>query len=252
MSLLSAIKVWFRNFTVYKTHLAPNLVGNIGEPLISLFAMGYGLGGYIPQIAGMPYISFLAPGLVITSAMYSATFECTFGAYTRLTVQGTYDTVMATPLSVEDLTLGEILWGMTKACIASSVLIAVITVFGLYTPSAGLLAIMLVVGATGYIFASAALCCAALSPSYEFFNYYFTIVIAPMFFLSGVFFPLDRLPEVVQKIALFFPATHSVALIRYFFHGMEANVLLSSLVLIAICFLNTFVAIKLVKRRIVV
>ncbi len=252
MSLFRAIKVWYRNFTVYKTHLAPNLVGNIGEPLISLFAMGFGLGGYIPQIAGMPYISFLAPGLVITSAMYSATFECTFGAYTRLTVQGTYDTVMATPLSVEDLTLGEILWGMTKAMIAGFVIVAVITLFGLYTPSPGIIGIILVIGATGYIFASAALCTAALSPSYEFFNYYFTIVLAPMFFMSGVFFPLDRLPEIVQNLALLLPATHSVFLIRYFYHGMEANVLVSSLVLIGICVMNTYFAIKLVKRRLVV
>jgi len=92
-----ALYVWRRNFTVYSTYYKASLVGNIGEPLLYLFAMGFGLGGYITDIKGMSYIDFIAPGLIVTSAMYSATFECTFGSFTRLTGQRTFDSILATP-----------------------------------------------------------------------------------------------------------------------------------------------------------
>ncbi len=248
-----ALYVWRRNFTVYSTYYKASLVGNIGEPLLYLFAMGFGLGGYITAMEGMSYIDYIAPGLVVTSAMYSATFECTFGSFTRLTGQRTFDSILATPVSLEDLAFGEIVWGMSKSLISGVIMLLVMTVFGIYTPSAGLIAILILIALTGYVFASAALCCTALSPSYEFFHYYFVLFIAPMFFLSGVFFPLDRFPAVVQWLSLAFPATYSVSLMRYFFHGAQAMpLLLSASFLFALGAALTWLAIRLTKKRLVV
>jgi len=248
-----AFRVWLRNFTVYKIYYRASLVGNIGEPLLYLFAMGLGIGGYITEIEGLRYIEYIAPGLIVTSAMYSATFECTFGSFTRLTQQRTFDSILATPVSLEDLALGEILWGMTKSLISGTVMIVVMTVAGLYTPSFGVIPIMLTVAATGFVFAAAALCCSALSPSYEFFNYYFTLCIAPMFFLSGVFFPLAGFPEIFQWLSYALPATHSVTLVRYFFHGAVTGQLMVAAVFLMILGSALYLAaVRLIGRRLVV
>ena len=249
-----AFYVWRRNFTVYKAYYRSSMVGNIGEPILYLFAMGFGLGGYIKVMEGMPYINYIAPGLIVTSAMYSAVFECTFGAYTRMTTQRTYDSMLATPVSVADLVGGEILWGATKSVISATIMLLVMTLFGLYTPSLGVVGILLAVFATGVLFASAALCFSAISPSYDFFNYFFTIGIAPMFFLSGVFFPLDAFPQIVKWFAVILPATHSVIIMRYFFHGAElgVSIFVAATFILAVGGFLVWLAICLVRRRIVV
>ncbi|MBI4665548.1 MAG: ABC transporter permease [Nitrospinae bacterium] len=248
-----AFHVWLRNFAVYRSYYKPSLVGNLGEPLLYLFAMGFGIGAYITDIKGMRYMEFIAPGLIVTSSMYSAVFECTFGSYTRMTIQRTYESIISTPVSLQDLVAGEILWGMTKSVISAAVMIFIMTLFGLYTPSVSIVGIMVTVAFTGLVFAGGAMCFSALAPSYEFFNYFFTLFIAPMFFLSGVFFPLDPFPPAVQWLSLAMPATHSVNLIRHFFHGGDGNgLLMAALFLVTATAVFGVLAERLVRRRIIV
>lgn len=247
-----ALAVWRRNFTVYRIYYKASLVGNIGEPLLYLFAMGLGIGGYIAEMKGMRYIDYIAPGLVVTSAMYSATFECTFGSYTRLATQRTFDSILATPVSLEDLVMGEILWGATKAMISGMMMLLVMTLFGLYAPGPGFFAIFAVVALTGFVFASAAMCATALSPSYEFFHYYFVLFIAPMFFLSGVFFPMDNFPDLFKWLSITLPATSSVALTRFFFHGVGASLVPHAAFLLFLSVILSVIATKLTRKRLVI
>jgi lipooligosaccharide transport system permease protein len=248
-----AMKVWKRNFLVYLTYYRPSLVGNIGEPLLYLFAMGYGIGGYLQTMNGMSYMEYIAPGLMVTSAMYSSVFECTFGSYTRMTVQRTYESVISTPVSLADVVFGEILWGMTKSLISASMMALVMIAFGLYTPGLGSIGLFATIAMTGFLFSSSALCFSAVAPSYEFFNYFFTLFIAPMFFLSGVFFPLDNFPTAVRWASLAMPATHSVNLVRWFFHGGGgAGLAYSALFLVAVGTALAVLAAHLVRRRIVI
>ncbi len=248
-----ALHVWRRNFTVYRTYYKASLVGNIGDPLLYLFAMGYGIGTYLKMMEGMPYIDFIAPGLIVTSAMYSAVFECTFGSFTRMTTQRTFDSILATPVSIEDLVFGEILWGMTKSVISATVMILIMILFGLYTPSFGFIGIVFTVAATGILFASAALCFSAIAPSYDFFSYFFTLFIAPMFFLSGVFFPLDRFPEIVQWLSQALPATHSVLLMRYFFHGASPEgFMVAAIFIVLMDIVLALWAVRLVRKRLII
>lgn len=248
-----AASVWRRNFTVYRTYFKASMVGNIGEPILYLFAMGLGLGGYIKEMEGMSYIRYIAPGLIVTSAMYSAVFECTFGSFTRMTTQRTYDSILSTPVSLEDLVAGELAWGTTKSLISAVVMIIIMIIFGLYVPGPGLLGLLVAVAVTGFLFSATALSFSALSPSYEFFNYFFTIFIAPMFFLSGVFFPLDGFPGVVRWFSLVLPATHSVNLARLFFHGVGQEGIFISVVFLALaCAAFGWVTERLVKRRMIV
>ncbi|MDH5638567.1 MAG: ABC transporter permease [Nitrospinota bacterium] len=248
-----ALYVWRRNFNVYITHIGASMVGNIGEPILYLFAMGVGIGGYIKEMDGVSYIEYIAPGLIVTSAMYSATFECTFGSYTRLTSQRTFESILATPVSLEDLAFGEALWGATKSLISGITMIIVMTFFGLYHPGFSVFGIIALVGVTGLVFASAALSFSAISPGYEFFNYYFTLAIAPMFFLSGVFFPMDNFPAPFQVLSQALPATHAAHITRYLFHGGQTSHLWwSAIVLVALAFAFVRIATFLIRRRLVV
>jgi lipooligosaccharide transport system permease protein len=216
--LHGALRVAGRNLTVWRRYAAASALGNFGEPLLYLVALGYGLGRVVPPIDGLSYAEFLAPGLIVSTVMYTATFEGTFGAYTRLTTQGTFDAILATPVSVSELVAGEVLWGGLKSTFGASVVLGVVTAFGL-VPSWLALATIPLGFVAGAMFYAMALSMTALSRSYEFFNYYFTLLVAPMFLFSGVFFPLENAPRWALGLAQLLPLTHVVATSRALVRG---------------------------------
>jgi lipooligosaccharide transport system permease protein len=214
----NAYQVMMRNLTVWRRVAAASAVGYVGEPLLYLVALGFGLGQVVPRLGGMTYAEFIAPGLVVSTVMYTATFECTFGSYTRMVTQGTYDAILATPIRIGELVAGEILFGGVKACFGGAIVLSVATAFGL-VPSPTAVLVVPVAFVAGLLFSAMALVVTGLSKSYEVFNYYFTLGIAPMYLFGGVFFPLDRMPAWVQTAAQALPLTHVVALSRALVRG---------------------------------
>ncbi len=216
---LRAIRFWQRNLDVFWKYSLPSLVGpSIGEPLLYLLGLGFGLGTLVGRVNGEPYVQFVAPGMVLSSAMFAAAYECTYGARVRMLHQRTYEAVLCTPLSLEDVVAGEILWGASKGVFNGSVMLAIVAAFGLST-SGWTLAVPLVIGLVALLFASLSLVVAALARSFEFFNYYLTLVVTPMFLFCGVFFPLDSLPVWVQTLARFLPLTYAVRASRALMEG---------------------------------
>lgn len=210
---LSAWRVWQRNWDVFMRLWRVELWPGFLEPVIILLAMGFGLGAFVQPISGQSYLQFIAPGLVASSAMFSASFECTYGSYIRMSFQKTYDAILATPVMVEDVVTGEVLWGATRALFSGGVVLVVITAFGLVQSPAALLVLALLF-LQGLAFSSLSLFFTGLAPSIYTFNYYFTLFITPLFFFSGIFFPLEQLPAVFQTISWFTPLTHAVNLYR--------------------------------------
>ncbi len=248
---LRAFCVWYRDFRVWTTYYKASLIGNLGEPLLYLLAMGWGLGKMVGTVNGVPYIAFLAPGLVCSAAMYSATFECTFGAFTRMTRQQTYDAILATPVSLDEIVAGEILWGATKSLFSGAAMLLVISFFGLVASPWAILVLPLSF-VIGLLFASLSMIVTAKSPSYDFFSYYFTLVIAPMFLFSGIFFPIENLPEWAQTIAWFLPLTHGVNLSRALFTGTVNLGHLVDILWLTVFFLITFgFAVGAVRKRLI-
>lgn len=219
-----AAQITVRNSYVWWRYAATSAVGNFGEPLLYLLALGFGLGRVVPKLGGMSYAAFIAPGLVVSTVMYTATFEGTFGSYTRLATQRTYDAILATPITVPELVFGEILWGGLKSVIGAVCVLVVIRLFGLVPSWLALLTVPLGFVA-GMMFTAMAMSITALSKSYEFFNYYFTLVVAPMFLFSGIFFPLDKMPGWVVVFAQFLPLTHVVELSRACVRGTASGAL---------------------------
>ncbi len=233
MSLLSnidggSILVWRRNADVFFKTWKTNFLPSILEPLLYLLAFGLGFGGLITAITyfgiGVSYARFLAPGLIAISVMYSAFFECTYGSFVRMHFQKTFDAIIATPVTIEDVIVGEILWGATKSLANATLVLIVVEALGLtllpailFTSPAVIL-IPLICFAGGLLFASIAMIFTAVVPNIDSFNYPFYLLITPMFLLSGTFFPLYLLGP-VEPFALLLPLTHVTNLIRDFCFG---------------------------------
>lgn len=207
------LAVWRRNAKVWTKLMRVSLIIQFGEPLIYLLGLGYGLGQFVPAMDGLPYLTFLASGLVMSSVMNTATFEGMYSCYTRMEPQKTHQAMLATPLRVRDLVLGEQLWAATKGLIPCVALLLVATALGAITAPSALL-VPFVGLLAGLAFAGFCLPIVPFARSYDYFSYFYTLVIIPMFMFSGVFYPLESLPEAVAIIAQILPLSHAVELAR--------------------------------------
>lgn len=190
------------------------MLGNFGDPFLYLLGLGYGLGAYIGDMGGIPYMAYLASGILCSSAMNTATFESLYSAFTRMNQQGTWESMLATPVRVQEIIAGEQIWAASKSLISGTAIFLVAGLLGGIQQWETALLALPVIFLIGLAFAGPALAICAISPSYDFFLYYFTLAVTPMFLFCGVFYPIDTLPELVQLIAQFLPLTHAVALIR--------------------------------------
>ncbi len=218
MQVKRAFRVWQRHLKVYTKLYRSSIALNFVEPVLYLIALGFGLGGFVKEINGVPYIDFIAPGIIASSSMFAATYECTYGTFVRMNFQKTFDAILATPVNLDDLVAGELMWGATKSMLYGTIIIIVISLFGL-VPSPVIVLAIPVLFVSGLIFAEVSLVAVATVPGIESLNYFYTLLMTPMFLFSGIFFPLDNLPPVVSKIAFFTPLYHLVNICRSFASG---------------------------------
>lgn len=212
-------KVWRRDMVVWKKNVIFYLMANFLEPLIYLVAMGYGVGHFVGQIQGMSYVAFLAPAMIVFSVMNGVTFETTYGSYTRLKEQKTALGIAMTPVSMAEVVGGEILWAATKAMLSGSTIFLVLWLLNvLHSPWIALMPLVMLV--TAFFFSSLGMLMTSFSRSYDFFSYYYTLVISPMFVFSGTFFPLEPFPKWVQALAHLLPLTYSIQVARHLFNGI--------------------------------
>jgi lipooligosaccharide transport system permease protein len=248
-----AIKVWHRNLTVFVRTWQVNFFPPLIEALLYLFAIGMGIGSYVKEIEGIPYVTFIAPAILAIAVMNSAFFECTYGSYVRMYYQKSFDAMIATPLSIEDVIAGELLWGATRSVIYIVIMLPVLAVFGVISLPLALLAIPLAfVG--GLMFAGIAMCFTAITPSIDTLNYPSFLFITPMTLFSGTFFPLTLLPVVLQYLALaLLPLTHLVAIMRMFTEAAVTPVLLLHLAwIVLVTVLCCIAAINMMRKRLIV
>jgi len=232
----------------WKVNFFPPLL----EPIFFLVAMGYGLGGFVQPIQGLSYIQFIAPALISISIMYSSFFECTYGSFVRMYYQKTFDAIIATPISIEEVIAGELLWGATRSLISSIIVLGVVGAFGLISSPLFIL-ILLVAFLGGLMFSTIAMVFTSLAPSIDFFNYPAFLFITPMFLLSGTFFPLTSLPPSMQVFAkTFLPLTHVVNLTRGLIIGnLETSLIISLIWIAAVTPVFFVLSINLMKRRLI-
>lgn len=246
---LRFVPIWKRNFLVWKKLAVASVLGNIAEPLITLVAFGYGLGSLLQNVDGIPYIQFLASGSICMSIMMAASFEALYSAFSRMHVQRTWDALLNAPLALDDVVLAEMLWAATKSLFSGTAILLVIFMLGIGLHPQVLLVLPLLF-LVGMTFASLGLIFNALARGYDFFTYYFTLVLTPMMFLSGVYFPTAQLPGWLQAVSHVLPLGAAVHLIRPLILGEWPSTPVSDLaVLAAYCVAGFYIATILTRRR---
>ena len=219
ISMPHALAVWRRAASMYARTWKLNLLPNFFEPVFYLMAIGIGVGAYIDQMGGVSYVEFLAPGLICVAAMNGASFEVTYNVYVRLTFEKAYDAMLTTPLQPEDVLVGEVLWAVTRASIYGGIFFAVVAAYGL-APMPGALLALAVVPLTGLLFAMIGVTYTLRVPTIDFFSFYFTLFLTPLFLFSDVFFPIEeRLGRGWLLVAEALPLLHPVRLARSGFAG---------------------------------
>lgn len=249
--MVGALRVWQRDRDVFLRLWKTEVIPMFAEPIFILVAMGWGLGGYVGLVGGRSYLNFIAPGIVASYAMFSAVFECTYGSYIRMERQKTYDAIIATPLNIEDVIAGEIFWAATRSLITACAILFIVALFGLIDSPLAILVPLLAL-LLGLMFGSISMFFTSLAPSIYSFNYFYTLFVTPMFFFSGVFFPLSSLPELVQRIAWFLPLTPTVKISQALLHGeLTPNLLWDLAYVVAVTLVFFCLSLVTMRRRLI-
>ena len=244
--------VWYRHFRVYISNFFSNALPPFLEPIIFLAGMGIGIGAYIQNMGSMSYVLFLASGLIVTSSMYTASFECTFGTFIRLEFDKIYDGMLGAPISPRNLIMGELLFVGTKGFFFSFAVLLVIWIMGIINYPLSFLTVF--VGfLTGIMFGTLSMLITSFVKNINHFNFYFTGLLTPMFFFSGVVFPIENLPKALIFIAEIVPLTHVVRLSRAFCvpGNFHAGLLLDLLYCLVFIIIVGWFAVKGLKNRMI-
>jgi lipooligosaccharide transport system permease protein len=250
-----AYRVWQRNRDVLLRLWKSEFMAQLLEPIFVILALGLGLGQFVKLASGEEYVSFLAPGLLAMFPMFLCIFECAWGSYTQLEMQGTFRAVIATPVSIDDVITGEILWGTTRAVVNASYLLLVAAVLSpwlhmVHSPWALLVIPVAVI--PGLMFSAMGLCFASIARAMSQFSYFFNLIINPMFWFGGAFFPFDELPKWAQIAGWFIPLTHVVNLYRGFLGGhLHASMFVDFAFIIVATVILYWLALKGMHKRLV-
>lgn len=208
-----AFRFWQRNATVGRRTILTTLTPRFLEAIAYLAVMGLGLGTYLTEIDGVEYVEFIAPGVAASTVMFGAIIETTYNSFVRIHIRRVYEAAITTPLSVQDVVVGEYMWAATRATAYGGIFLVVMTGFGLVASPLALLAVpVMALGAL--VFAVLGMLYTAFVSNIEHFNILYTGVVTPMFLFGGVFFPFDELPGWAQAIGWCLPLSHLVAALR--------------------------------------
>jgi lipooligosaccharide transport system permease protein len=246
-------KVWRRDGKTFMKTYRSNFIPPLIEPILYLVAFGVGLGLFVSPIGGVSYIKFLAPALIAISMMNAAFFECTFGSFVRMYYQKTFDAIIATPLNIDEVIMGELLWGATKSTIYTTIVLGVVAAFGLVTSTFAVLVIPFSFLA-GLLFGGLGMIFTALSPKIDTLSYPTSLYITPMMLISGTFFPISALPLLIQQFSYaLLPLIHVVDITRALTLGdFNTNLLFSLAWIIVGTVLVVIVSINMMRRRLIV
>ena len=245
------LKVWTRNAQVFIALWKFNFLPALAEPLLFIFVMGLGIGSYINEIEGVPYLEFVAAGILGSAAIMQASFECTYGSFFRMRIQNTFESIISTPVSADEVGLAEISWGAARGLVNSSLVFAILLVMGVFhrwqivfLPPLMFLA--------AFNFAAIALLVTSRIAQMEYFRFYFAGFVLPAQFLCGTFFPIARFPEALQIFAWVIPFASYIDIARSLMLGRTPQALgLELLWALGSTLVFTELAVRSMHRRLV-
>jgi len=245
--------VFVRNLVSYKRFIVPTFIASLVQPVFYLVTFGIGMGAYVGLFGGKPYLTFLVPGVLMSAVGLTASYECLFGTFVKMIHEKLYDSLIATPVSAEDAVAGDIAWGVFRGLISGTLMMVVAMAMGVFpvsVPAVLLLFVCMIF--VGILFGSLAMIVTSLAPNFDFFNYYTELVLTPMLFFSGVFFPLDNFPAWMKTFSKFLPLTPAVSISRAVFSGVYSTSLITDFLFIIVLEVIAFtIGVKLMKRRLI-
>jgi len=211
-------RVFEHRFLQYKHSYRATVFSSFLTPVLFLASMGLGLGTYVDAsgnqaLGGVPYIAFLAPGLLAAACMQSAAFEAAFPIMAGLEWTRVFHAMHATPINGRDIALGNLVWIAARMLLIAAIFTLVIVVFGAALSPLVVFAIP-VAALTGLAFAAPIVAFSATQRTPDRFNALFRFGITPLFLFSGTFYPVESLPTLLQPLAWITPLWHGVALCR--------------------------------------
>lgn len=220
-----------RNWIVYKKNFISNISPTIADPALSMLALGIGLGAYVSTVEGMSYRQFLAPGLTVATALFTSFFESSYGFYVRMTYENIFKAMLTTPIGVLDIFWGELLWVGLKGAVMGLGVSIVLATFGLFENILYLPLMFFVGFAVAIPCGALGLIATALVSNINQFQTVYSFLIAPLYFLSGIFYPISEMNGTLKVFISFFPLIHGVKLAQavfwqnglyyaFFYHGL--------------------------------
>jgi lipooligosaccharide transport system permease protein len=216
-----------RNLLVYRRGWMIILSGFF-EPLFYLLSIGVGIGRLVGPVSvdgrTLDYTAFVAPALLASSAMNGAIYDSTFNIFFKLKYQKTYDAVLATPMAVGDIALGEIGWALARGTLYACAFVVVMLGIGLVLSPWAVLAIPAAL-LIGFAFAGAGMACTSFMRSWQDFDLV-QLVVLPLFLFSATFYPLATYPVALRWVVRGTPLYQGVAILRPLTTGAVGPVLL--------------------------
>ena len=245
--------VFFRNLMSYKRFIVPTFIASLVQPLFYLITFGIGMGSYVGLFGGKPYLNFLVPGVLVSAVSLSSSFECLYGTFVKMVHEKLYDSLIATPVSAEDAVAGDIAWAVFRGIVSGTLMMTVAMFMGVFPVSlVSVLLLILLMVFVGILFGSLAMIVTSIAPNFDFFSYYTELILTPMLFFSGVFFPLDKFPPWMKTFAKFLPLTPAVAISRAVFSGVYSRGLIFDFLFIFVLEAAAFyTGVKLMKKRLI-
>lgn len=211
-----SLRVVERNGAISR-HYWMIFVTRLIEPFLFLFSIGIGVGALIDTVNGpdgvaVSYQSFVAPALLVSSAMNAAVFATSFEFFSKFKWVGSYESMLATPITVRDLVRGELLWILGYLAIQSTVFVVTMLALGLIESWWALLLVPTAL-LVAYAFGCAGFIAASLLRTWLDFDYV-VVAIFPLYLFSASFFPLSRYPDALAVIVQLTPLYHGIDLAR--------------------------------------
>jgi len=231
MSTPAPLRIVEWNLAVYRRIWRSNMLTSFVQPMLYLLAMGIGVGALVNHnsgsgqiLGGIPYIAFVAPGLLATTAMMVGSIESMWPVLDAMTWGRQYEAMAATPLEPNDIVVAHVLWIMFRTGLSAAAVAAAMALFP-DVRSWGLLAAVPAAVLTGLAFAMPLAAYTVTRRQDMSFPVIQRFVITPLFLFGGAFFPLSQLPVGIRSVGYATPLWHGVEMCRSFVSGTSMSAL---------------------------
>jgi lipooligosaccharide transport system permease protein len=245
------IPVWKRNRDVFKKLFWVNFFLPLFEPVFYLITFGFGLGSFVKEIDGMPYKKFITPAIVAMATLSSSFFYTTYSSFVKMIFQKTFDAIIATPVSIEEVVVGEIMWGATRGIISGIIVLTLFIFLGLI-PLSNLIFYIPIISILAFTFSSLGMLFTSIVSNIESFNYPIFLYYTPMIFFSGTFFPIKNFPGLIVDLSkIIFPLTFSMLALRDLEQFFNIKIFIEGIIPTIHGIIFFFLSIKLMKKKLI-